>query len=174
MKNLLKLIPVFLLSILIIPTVNAQVDESVQVGAQVNATITLSSTDVSLGTIQTGQNSILSGNRVTVGGESNIGDDASHGTLTIIGSDDAEVIVSWNTDVKLDKSDSSDPLDFTPSVYDGGNEVGNGTTTYQVKSTVSPGTELTIGGTLAAPGSTGAYSTSLGTGKAITFTVQYN
>ena len=34
MKNLLKLISVLLFSILIIPTVNAQVDESVEVGAQ--------------------------------------------------------------------------------------------------------------------------------------------
>lgn len=166
MKNLKTILSLF--AIAAVFSANAFAQEPVAVTADVEATLTLSSTNVVLGTIQQAT-SVLEANASDDATEDNVGSTKSPGSLTIVGSDATSVIVSWTT-ATLDTSPIGDAITFTPSVWNAGTEVVNGTAGTVDSETVG-GTTIDIGGELDAPSGTGAYSTA--NGSPITFTVQY-
>ncbi len=170
MKNLNKIIAAFTLMILVgSANVLAQETADVAVTAQVEAALVLTPTDVALGTIQTGANSIIDANASDDATEANLGDGHSAGSLQITGTTGVDVIVAFTT-ATLNRTDDDDPIVFTPSVWLATNEVASGGTVTLAGGDIT----LDIGGELAAPSQTGAYSTSLGTSNVMTFTITYD
>ncbi|MEP1150204.1 MAG: hypothetical protein ABJI92_18915 [Kangiellaceae bacterium] len=170
MKNLNKLFTAFALMILVgSANILAQETANVAVTAQVEAALVLTPTDVALGTIQTGANSIIDANSNDDATEANLGDGATAGALQIVGTSGVDVVVDWTT-ATLNRTEDDDPIVFTPSVWLGGSEVTDGGTVTLTGGDIT----LDVGGELAAPSQTGAYSTSLGTSNVMTFTITYD
>ncbi len=175
MKNLLKLIPVFLLSILIIPTVNAQ-DESttVDVNATVTTSLTITTTAVEFGSItaNTSPNLAANGNdAVSV----DVGNGASPGRILLSdGVIGAEVIATFTTATLSDGGSNS--MTFTPDIWVGGDQVTSGTTVIKFQDVSSDGQiTLDIGGSLGVDASqaNGVYSTNLTGGSDLSVSFVY-
>lgn len=167
MKTLRTLSFVFLLTLGLTSFGLAQENANVNVSATVNAALQLTPGDITLGTIQTGLASTIDANTNDGATEANLGDGASAGALQIEGDAGANVIVSWTTATVSDGS--GDNLLFTPSVYNGASAVASGASVAITGGDIT----LDVGGSLAAPSSTGAYSTTNAGGSPITFTVAY-
>lgn len=168
MKNL-RILSTLIIAAVLSTGAFAQENANVAVTAQVEAALSLTPTDVALGTIQISAASILDANASDDATEDNVGDGATAGALAIAGSASTNVIVSW-TNATLDDGASGTPVLFTPSVWNTTTEVSSGGT---VTLDGSGDATLDIGGELAATDATGAYSTSLGTGSVMVFTVSY-
>jgi hypothetical protein len=168
MKNLKNILSIFAVLGIFATGVFAQETDVVAVTAEVQATITLATTDIALGTIQQAA-SVIDANSNDDATEANIGTTASPGSIQIDGTAGASITVSW-TNATLDTSPASDAITFTPSVWNGSSEL---TTPGGSTETITGGSiTLDVGGELAAPGGTGTYSTA--NGSPITFTVQYD
>lgn len=170
MKNLKTYLSIFAIVAFSTTATFAQETADVAVTATVEAALGLTPTAVALGTIQTGLASILDANANDDATEANIGGSASAGSLVITGTSGASITVSW-ANATLDEVGSGDPVTFTPSVWLGASELA---TPAGTAATITGGSiTLDIGGELAATSGTGAYSTALGGGAPITFTVTY-
>lgn len=170
MKNLKTYLSIFAIVAFSTTATFAQETADVAVTAQVEAALVLTPTAIALGTIQTAAASILDANANDDATEANIGGSASAGSLQITGTSGVSVTVSW-ANATLDNAGSTDPVVFTPSVWLGASEL----TTPAGSAVTLTGGDITIdvGGSLAATAGTGAYSTALGGGAPITFTVSY-
>ena len=168
MKNLNKIVAAFAL-VLLVGSANilAQENANVAVTAQVEAALALTPTDVALGTIQTGAASVIKANASDGATESNLGDGAAAGALQIVGTSGVDVVVAFGT-ATLDNVGTTDAIVFTPSVYNGSTAVTTGNTVTLTGGDIT----INIGGSLAAPSGTGAYSTANGT--PMTFTITYD
>ncbi|MFD2532497.1 hypothetical protein [Gracilimonas halophila] len=176
MKTLKTLLSVFAIAAVFSTGAMAQETAEVPVTANVEAALSLTPTAIALGTIQQAT-STIDANTNDTATETNLGAGASAGSLQIVGSAGVDVSVSW-TNATLDNADNTDPITFTPSVYNGSSSVSSGGTVTlpgpDLSGTVTLNGDITldVGGTLASPSGTGSYSTA--NGSAITFTVQYN
>ncbi|MDR9416427.1 MAG: hypothetical protein RI564_09090 [Gracilimonas sp.] len=169
MKTLKTILSVFAIAAVFSAGAYAQETADVEVTAEVVTALTLTPSNIDLGTIQTGAASILDANSNDDATEANIGTSASAGSIQIDGSSGASIDVSW-TNATLDNG--TETLTFTPSVWNGSSEL---TTPGGTTETISGGSiTLDVGGELDAPSGSGTYDTTTGTGEAITFTVQYN
>ena len=169
MKNFKTLLSVFAVAAVFSVAANAQVSDNVTVAAEVQAAITVNtSTNIDLGTIQTGVASVIKANTNDGATEANLGVGATAGQVDVTGTNSASVQIDF-TDATVDNG--SDPLTFTTVVYNGSSPVSTGGTTAL---DVSGDLTLDIGGSLAAPSGTGTYNTSTGSGSPITLTVTYN
>ncbi len=166
MKNLFKTTLLLFVVAGFATTVNAQSD--VEVSATVNAVITLTPTNVVLGTISQGITT-LDANTNDVATETNVGAGASAGSLQIQGTTGATVSVTFGTATLTDAA-GANPTTFTPSVYNGTAAVASGGTVTLTGGDIT----LNIGGSLADTGATGSFNTTNTGGSAITFTVAYN
>ena len=165
----LKTLSIFVVTAFLSNGAFAQSTADVTVAATVEAALVLTPTAVALGSIQTGEASILDANANDDATEANLGTGASAGSLQITGTAGASIDVSW-TNATLDNG--SDPVTFTPSVWLAAAEL-----VTPAGSTVTlTGGDITIdvGGELDATSGTGTYNTSTGSGSPITFTVSYN
>ena len=167
MKKLSSLI--IALFILSAGTVFAQTSADIAVTANVNATLTLTGSDIQFGTIQADLASYIQANTNDGTAESNLGTDAQAGSLLIEGTDGSDVTVSW-TDGTLTDGDGNNATNFTPTVYLDNTEVNNGASDVSIQ---TAGTTLDIGGSLGVISNTGSYSTGNPSGSPVTFTVQY-
>ncbi len=165
----LKTLSIFVVAAFLSTGAFAQETADVAVSATVEAALVLTPTAIALGTIQTGEASIIDANANDDATEANLGTGASAGSIQIQGTSGASIEVSW-TNATLDNG--SDPTVFTPSVWNGASEVATpaGTTITLTGGDIT----LDVGGELAATGGTGTYNTSTGSGSPITFTVSYN
>lgn len=141
---------------------------NVEVTAEVQQALTLTPTDIALGTISTGVASIIRAGAADVTTvEANLGSTASPGSLQIVGLAASTVTVSWENAV-LTNGTPADDATFTPIVFNGATSVSNGGTVTITAGDITLG----VGGTLAAPSGTGSYTTVGAT--AIVLTVEYN
>jgi len=167
MKNLKSLFALIAVFAFAGSTAFAQETANVAVTAQVEAALVLTPTDIALGTIQTGAASIIDANANDDATEANLGDGASAGSLQIVGTSGVDVVVAWD-DATLDNAGTTDAIAFVPSVWLGASEVTDGGTVTLTGGDIT----LDVGGALAAPSGTGAYSTANGT--PIVFTITYD
>lgn len=169
MKTLKTLLSVFAVAAVFSAGAYAQETANITVTTEVQAAIVLTPTNIDLGSIQSGAAAILDANSNDDAVEANIGTTASAGSIQIQGTTGASIDVSW-TNATLDNG--SDPITFTPSVWNGSSEL---TTPGGTTETIAGGDiTLDVGGELDAPSGTGTYDTATGSGSPITFTVQYN
>lgn len=166
MKSLVKYSFVFVFVLGLTSYGFAQENANVNVSATVNASLQLTPSDIALGTIQTGSASTIDANTNDGATEQNLGAGASAGSLQIQGDSGADVIVTWSN---ATVDNGSDPLTFTPSVYNGATGLSSGASVSVTGGDIT----LDVGGTLAAPSGTGTYNTSTGSGSPIQFTVVY-
>lgn len=151
-------------------SVNAQVTSDVQVSAQVNAALVLTPTAVVLGSIQQAASDLAA--NANDGSSTNVGTTATPGALLIAGTSGASVNVTW-TGANLSNGTALEDAAFTPSVFNGATGLASGDDVTLTGGSVT----LDVGGSLAAPGGTGAYTSDTNTHASafpITFTVQYN
>lgn len=114
MKNLLKIIPTFLLSILIIPTVNAQEEASVTVAATVLDDISIIvENNVSFGNIQSSSSPIIDPQGTST---SDVAESATLGKIHVTASKDIDLVISWDK-ASTDLGDDGDKtMTFTADV----------------------------------------------------------
>ena len=168
MKNSKSLIALFaIISFAGSSALFAQETEAVAVTATVEAAISLTGTDIALGTIQTGSPSTIGATAAESSSDDNLGNTFTRGALQITGTSGVDVVVEW-ADGTLDNAGNTDALTFVPSVFNSTTPLSDGDTVTLLNGDITLG----VGGTLAAPTGTGVYSTANGT--AIIFTITYD
>lgn len=169
MKKLFKLSIVAVVFLGLSTVASAQTNANVAVTATVNAALTLTPSDIALGTIQQAS-STIDANANDAATEANLGVGASAGSLQIQGTTGASVDVAFANGILTDAG-GANPATFTPSVYNGVTSVASGDDVTLTGGDIT----LDVGGTLAAPAGSGSYSTANGgTATPIVFTITYN
>lgn len=168
MKTLKTFLSVFAIAAVFSTGSFAQVN--VTATAEVNAAYTVATTtNIDLGTIQTGLTSTIKANTNDGATEANLGSGATAGQVDITGGTASASVTVDFTNATLDNG--SDALTFTTVVYNGVDAVTSGSS---INLDGSGNAQLDLGGTLAAPSGTGTYNTSTGSGSPITVTITYD
>ena len=180
MENLLRLIPVFLLSILIIPTVNAQVDaEPLAVNATVIQNITLQVVrDVSFGNIQSDGDPIIDPQGTNT---SDVAETAALGLIKVTAQASTALAIEWDKNQTVLGDGVDKTITFTANVATNTTDTPSGSTNYTEGSSIQTSTDgelfIYIGGDLGTLSNqaAGTYTSGASNGGGdITFTVNYN
>lgn len=167
---------IVIFTFLLFSLANAQqvLQESIDVSVHVIAKLSIvSSTNVDLGTIVTGTNSVLPANSNDPSAVTNLGVGATPGQVVISGAAGERISVNFNTATLANAAGNTH--NFIPVVYNGASPVNAGSeVTFPATGTTSNVT-LDIGGILGniPDGEEGTYSTTNSGGTPITFSFTY-